>query len=155
LELNSISLSTISELMPNKLYSKFEQNGIKTVGDVKVTDVSAFQKFPSVGKKICQLFLELKEKIESSPEEIIDTHNSKFPKELPINYSEESSFITIFSSIILDYLKFTKEFNHKSDKAKERQLRNIDVIQKYFGINSKKYTQEKIGLRHRINRERE
>ena len=154
MELNSIALSTISEIIPNKLYSKFGQNNIKTIGDVKITELSAFQKFPYVGKKVCELFLEFKEKIESSPEEIIEIYNSTLPKELPINYSEESSFIVIFSSIILDYLKITKDFNHKSEKAKERQFRNIDVIQKYFGINSRKYTREQIGLRHRINRER-
>lgn len=154
MELNSIALSTISEIIPNKLYSKFEQNNVKTIGDVKITELSAFQKFPYVGKKVCELFLEFKEKIESSPEEIIEIYNSTLPIELPINYSEESSFIAIFSSIILDYLKITKDFNHKSEKAKERQLRNIDVIQKYFGINSRKYTREQIGLRHRINRER-
>lgn len=154
MKLNSIELSTISELIPNKLYSKFEQNNIKTIGDVIITDLSAFQNFPYVGKKVCELFVEFKEKIESSPDEIIEIHNSKLPKELPINYSEESSFIAIFSLIILDYLKLTNEFNHKSDKAKERQLRNIDVIQKYFGINSKIYTREQIGRRHRINRER-
>jgi hypothetical protein len=154
LELNSITLSTISEIIPNKLYSKFEQNNIKTVGDVEITDLSTFQKLPYVGKKVCELFLEFKEKIENSLEEIIEIYNSKLPKEIPITYSEESSFIAIFSSIILDYLKLTKEFNHKSEKAKERQLRNIDVIQKYFGINSRKYTREQIGLRHRINRER-
>lgn len=154
MELNSIALSTISEIIPNKLYSKFEQNNIKTIGDVKITELSAFQKFPYVGKKVCELFSEFKEKIESSPEEIIEIYNSTLPKELPINYSEESSFIVIFSSIILDYLKITKDFNHKSEKAKERQFRNIDVIQKYFGINSRKYTREQISLRHRINRER-
>jgi hypothetical protein len=154
LELNSIALSTISEIIPNKLYSKFEQNNIKTIGDVKITELSSFQNLPYVGKKVCELFLEFKDKIENSPEEIIEIHNSKLPKELPLNYSEESSFIAIFSSIILDYLKLTKEYNHKSEKARQRQLRNIDVIQKYFGINSKKYTREQIGVRHRINRER-
>lgn len=154
LELSSIDLSTISEIIPNKLYSKFEHNNIKTIGDVKMTDLSSFQSLPYVGKKVCELFLELKEKIESSPEEIIEIYNSKLSKELPLNYSEESSFIVIFSSIILDYLKLSKEYNHKSEKAKQRQLRNIDVIQKYFGINSRKYTYEQIGVRHRINRER-
>lgn len=136
------------------LYSKFEQNNIKTVGDVKKIELNAFQKFPYVGKKVCELFLVFKEKIETSPEEIIDIYKSTLPKELPINYSEESSFIVIFSSIILDYLKITKDFNHKSKKAKEKQLRNVDIIQKYFGINSKIYTREQIGVRHRINSER-
>lgn len=154
MELNSIVLSTISEIIPSKLFLKFEQNNIKTIGDVKMIDLSSFQNLPYVGKKVCELFLEFKDKIENSPEEIIEIHNSKLPKELPLNYSEESSFIAIFSSIILDYLKLTKEYNHKSEKAKQRQLRNIDVIQKYFGINSKKYTREQIGVRHRINRER-
>ena len=78
-----------------------------TIGEVKITDLDAFQKLPYVGKKVCELFLEFKEKIENSPEEIIEIHNSKLPKELPINYSEESSFISIFSLIILDYLKLT------------------------------------------------
>jgi len=154
LELNSIVLSTISEIIPSKLFLKFEQNNIKTIGDVKMIGLSSFQNLPYVGKKVCELFLEFKDKIENSPEEIIEIHNSKLPKELPLNYSEESSFIAIFSSIILDYLKLTKEYNHKSEKAKQRQLRNIDVIQKFFGINSKKYTREQIGVRHRINRER-
>ena len=154
MELNSIALSTIAKIIPNKLYSKFEQNNIKTIGDLKTTELSEFQKFPYVGKKVCELFSEFKEKIEISPEEIIEIYNSTLPKELPLNYSEESSFIATFSSIILDYLKIIKDFNHKSEKAKERQLRNIDVIQKYFGINSRKYTREQIGLRHRINRER-
>jgi len=154
LELNSIALYNISEIIPNMLYSKFEQNNIKTVGDVKKIELNAFQKFPYVGKKVCELFLVFKEKIETSPEEIIDIYKSTLPKELPINYSEESSFIVIFSSIILDYLKITKDFNHKSKKAKEKQLRNVDIIQKYFGINSKIYTREQIGVRHRINSER-
>ncbi|MBY0067840.1 MULTISPECIES: hypothetical protein [Empedobacter] len=154
MELNSIALYNISEIIPNMLYSKFEQNNIKTVGDVKKIELNAFQKFPYVGKKVCELFLVFKEKIETSPEEIIDIYKSTLPKELPINYSEESSFIVIFSSIILDYLKITKDFNHKSKKAKEKQLRNVDIIQKYFGINSKIYTREQIGVRHRINSER-
>jgi hypothetical protein len=136
------------------LYSKFEHNNIKTIGDVKKTELNAFQKFPYVGKKACELFLVFKEKIETSPEEIIEIYKSTLPKELPINYSEESSFIVIFSSIILDYLKITTDFNHKSKIAKEKQLRNVDIIQKYFGINSKIYTREQIGVRYRINPER-
>lgn len=117
------------------LYSKFEQNNIKTIGDVKKTELNAFQNFPYVGKKACELFLVFKEKIETSPKEIIEIYKSTFPKELPINYSEESSFIVIFSSIILDYLKITSDFNYKTKIAKEKQLRNIDIIQKYILVN--------------------
>ncbi len=153
MELKLIPLSTVSEIIPNKLFLKFEQNDIKTIGDVKITDLNAFQELPYVGKKVCELFSEFKEKIETSPERIIEIHYSKLPKELPLNYSEESSFIEVFSSIILDYLKLTKEFSHKSEKLQERQIRNIDVIQKYFRINSKKYTRDQIGVRHRINPE--
>ncbi len=154
MELKTVKLRNIQDLIPSKLYLKFEKNGIKTIQDFLEITLLEFQKFHYVGEKVSTQFVDFKNLVESNPTKILELNKSNQPKFLPLEYSEKSSFLEIFSLIILDYLDIMQNFNYKTTKLKERQTRNRKIIQKYFGINSDKYTLDKIGIRHKINRER-
>lgn len=153
-EIKDIEIKYIKSLIPNILLKKLEKFGFLKIDDILKIELEEFQNLPSIGKTVVEQLGELRKIIIDEPEKVIEIINLNKPKFLPIEYSENIGFLELFISIIEDYISIIEDFNHKTTKARQRHLRNIDVIRKYYGLKSKKYDRDKIATRHRINKER-
>jgi len=153
-DIKDIEIKYIESLIPKILFKKFEKFGFINIDDILKIKIKDFQKLPSIGKTVVEQLDELRRLIINEPEKVIEVFNKTKPKFLPIEYSENIGFLELFTTIIEDYISIIENFNHKTTKARQRYLRNIDVIRKYYGLNSKKYDRDKIATRYRINRER-
>jgi hypothetical protein len=153
-EIDAIELTYLKELIPNILYNKLIELKLTTIGQIRSISIEDFQKHRSVGKATINNLLEFKDLIENNNELLLQTYNHNCLKLLPINYQEDTNLLILIQSLLEDFLATIAETNFKTSNAKVRYLRNIDVIRKHYGLRSKKYENDKIAIRHRINRER-
>ena len=153
-EIRDIEIKYIESLIPNILLKKLERFEFHKVDDIFNISLEEFQKLPTIGKTVVAQLNNLRNLIEKEPEKVIEEYNSSKPKLLPFEYSDNLNVLELFVSLIEDYLSVKKAYNFKTTKAKQRHLRDIDVIRKYYGLNSKKYDRDKIATRHRIKTER-
>lgn len=154
IELKEIEIKYIESLIPCILFKKFSKLNISKIEEILSISVDTFQKNSYIGKSVVKQFVDLCELINNEPEKIYRLYNLNRSKILPINYSEDTNLIILFKIIIEDFLKIIETYNYKTVSAQKRQLRNIDIIRKYYGINSQKYDRYKIAKRYRINIER-
>jgi hypothetical protein len=153
-ELINIELIYIREIIPEKLYSKFERNNILKVEDVINLDPDDFRKFRSVGVAVEKLFSELKNRIIEDPDLILQLYRQNSPKNLPFESEEMLDIIRMFENIVENYLFIVETSKYKTPKEYKRNSRDIDIIRKCFGLKSVIYQKEKIGKRHRLDPER-
>lgn len=153
-EIKDIELKYIKEIIPNILYIKLERYNIKTIDDIESLENNEFRKLPYIGKRVDNLFSEFKTFIQNNTEEIKSIYRKNVPKSIPISFTEELNILQLIESIIEDFLLVIQDFDYISIKAKERNIRNVDVLRKCFGLKSTIYERNKIAKRHRLNRER-
>lgn len=154
MSIESIELKNIQGIIPNKLISKFKQNNIYTIGDVLDVSKENFEKFPYVGKKVSEEFLNFKEEIQKYPEKFIKTNFQNQPKIIPFQYNKDLLFLEYLKQLIEDFFEVINKFPHQSKSAEKRFSRDIDIIRKFYGFGSKQYEIDKIAIRHKINKER-
>jgi hypothetical protein len=154
IELDAIELFYLKELIPNILYNKLTELELITINEIRSISIEDFQKHRSVGKTTVNNLLKFKDLIENNKDLLLSTYNKNCIKLLPINYQEDTNLLNLIQSLLEDFLTIIAASSFKTSSAKIRYLRNIDVVRKHYGLKSKKYENDKIATRHRINRER-
>src|ERR1035437_5925697 len=153
-DLDSLELKYLRELIPDILFNKIVKLNLTTIGDIRTISVEDFRKYRSVGVAVETYLIDFQNLTKNKPEQILVIYNQNYPKSLPSNFLEETNFLHLFKSIIEELLGIIETYRFKTTSSKARHLRNIDMIRKTFGLNSKIYDYDKIATRHRINRER-
>jgi predicted Zn-ribbon and HTH transcriptional regulator len=154
LKIEEIKISEVEELIPNLLRNKLEVNNSVYVTEVKQIEIEDFKKLPGVGKKCTDQLSEFIKIIDEEPEKIIDLYQSKIPKVLGMKVSESASFVEAFETLLEEFFEVVIKKEPAESIRNKKDIRNIDVLRKFYGLRSNIYERDKIGLRHRINKER-
>jgi len=154
IEIDEIEITYLKDLIPNILYNKLIELKLTSIGQIRSISMEDFKKYRSVGKTTVNNLIELNNLIENNKDLLLSTYHQNCIKLLPFNYQEDTNLLVLIQSFLEDFLATIAGTNFKTTSAKIRYLRNIDVIRKHFGLKSRKYENDKIGIRHRIDRER-
>jgi DNA-directed RNA polymerase delta subunit len=142
--IDDIEIHYIKSLIPKRPYKRLIEYNIKTVGDLKTINLTAFQTKYNVSNPPITIIKKLIHTINVNPNEIFDVYDKNRPVMIPIiSRPIPQNVIQIFKEIISFY------FQHKKVETEK------NIIDKRYGISEpKKLTFEEIRLFFDKTRER-
>jgi hypothetical protein len=137
-ELNAIKLSIFNKSgFIDQLIIKMFSNQDISLGEILLKSIENIQKMQGVGNKKVTLFMAFQSDLINNPEKYIDFYKFRYTD--LIVPTENIENISLYEKVMLSIKAYAKILHECGNK------RDAELLQKYYGIDSKMYSKEQVG----------